>query len=65
MGPFSNKLSLIVFYRLPVIAVSVFIFWQSSYPGMISEPLLAYDDKVIHFGVYAILAILAARNLAV
>ncbi len=29
------------------------------------EPLFAYDDKVFHFGVYAILAILAARNLAV
>ncbi len=65
MGQFSNKLSLIVFYRLPVIALSVFIFWQSSYPGMISEPLFAHDDKVFHFGIYAILAILAARNLAV
>jgi len=65
MRQFSNKLSLNLFYRLPVIALSVFIFWQSSYPGMISEPLFAYDDKVLHFGIYAILAILAARNLAV
>ena len=61
----SNKLSLNFFYRLPVIALSVFIFWQSSYPGIISEPLFAYDDKVFHFGIYAILAMLAARNLTV
>ena len=65
MRQFSNKLSLNLFYRLPVIALSVFIFWQSSYPGMISEPLFAHDDKVFHFGIYAILAILAARNLTV
>jgi len=65
MRQFSNKLSLIVFYRLPVIALSVFIFWQSSYPGIISEPLFPHDDKLFHFGIYAILAILAARNLAV
>ncbi|MEN8211433.1 MAG: VanZ family protein [Thermodesulfobacteriota bacterium] len=65
MRQFSNKLSLIVFYRLPVIALCSFIFWQSSYPGIISEPLFAYDDKIFHFGIYAILAILAARNLTV
>ncbi len=65
MRQFSNKLSLNLFYRLPVIVLSVFIFWQSSYPGMISKPLFAYDDKIFHFGVYAILAILAARNLTV
>jgi len=65
MRQFSNKLSLTVLYRLPVFALCVFIFWQSSYPGIISEPLFPHDDKVLHFGIYAILAILAARNLAV
>ena len=59
----SNKLNLILFYRLPVIALCLFIFWQSSYPGIISEPLFPHDDKVLHFGAYALLAILTARNL--
>ena len=65
MRQFSNKLSLNIFYRLPVIALSVFIFWQSCYPGILSEPLFAHDDKVFHFGIYTILAIFAAQNLAV
>ena len=59
----SNKLTLILCYRLPVIALCTFIFWQSSYPGIISEPLFPYDDKVIHFVIYALLAALTARNL--
>ena len=59
----SNKLTLILYYRLPVIALCTFIFWQSSYPGIISEPLFPYDDKVIHFVNYALLAILTARDL--
>jgi len=63
MSQFSDKLILTIFYRLPVIALCIFIFWQSSYPGIISEPLFAYDDKVIHFAVYAFLALLAARDL--
>ena len=57
----SNKLFLNFFYRLPVIALSVFIFWQSSYPGIISEPLFPHDDKFFHFGIYALLALLVAR----
>ena len=59
----SNKLTLILYYRLPVIALCTFIFWQSSYPGIISEPLFPHDDKVIHFVIYALLAILTARYL--
>ena len=54
-------MSLIFFYRLPVIALCTFIFWQSSYPGIISQPLFPYDDKVMHFGIYALLALLVAR----
>ncbi|MCK5695955.1 MAG: VanZ family protein [Desulfobacula sp.] len=61
MRQFSNKPALILCYRLPVIALCTFIFWQSSYPGIISEPLFPYDDKVFHFGAYALLAILTAR----
>ncbi len=57
----SNTLSLIIFYRLPVAALCIFIFWQSSYPGIISEPLFPHDDKVMHFVVYALLAFLVAR----
>ncbi|MBU1343092.1 MAG: VanZ family protein [Proteobacteria bacterium] len=63
MRPSSKHLNLIFLYRLPVLALCTFIAWQSSYPSLISEPLFAYDDKVIHFGVYALLAILCARDL--
>jgi len=59
----SNRLNLIYFYRLPVIGLCLFIFWQSSYPGIISEPLFPYDDKVLHFGAYALLAFLSVRDL--
>ena len=58
-----SKLNLIYLYRLPVIVLCLFIFWQSSYPVIISEPLFPYDDKVLHFAVYALLAMLAARDL--
>ncbi len=61
VGQFSNKLFLIIFYRLLVTALCIFIFWQSSYPGIISQPLFPYDDKVMHFAVYALLAFLVAR----
>jgi VanZ family protein len=60
---FSNTLNTIIFYRLPVIALSCFIFWQSSYPGIISQPLFPYNDKVMHFGAYAMIAFFAARAL--
>ncbi len=56
-------MSLIFFYRLPVIALCTFIFWQSSFPSIISQPLFPYDDKVMHFGVYALLALLVARSV--
>ncbi|NOX34761.1 MAG: VanZ family protein [Deltaproteobacteria bacterium] len=59
----SKKLSQILYCRLPVIALCIFIFWQSSYPGIISQPLFPYDDKVLHFGVYALLSILCVRDL--
>jgi VanZ family protein len=50
-------------YRLPVVAVCIFIFWQSSFPSLNSQPLFPLDDKVMHIGAYAFLAFLAARNL--
>ena len=58
-----NNLTLTFSYRLPVIALCIFIFWQSSFPGMISEPLFPHEDKVLHFGAYALLAFLCARDL--
>lgn len=58
----SSRLSLNLFYRLPVIVLCAIIFWQSCYPGIISEPLFPHDDKVIHFGVYALLGFLCARD---
>ncbi|MCP3875563.1 MAG: VanZ family protein [Desulfobacteraceae bacterium] len=59
----SNALILNVSYRLPVIALCVLIFWQSCYPGIISEPLFPYDDKVFHFIAYALVSLLCARDL--
>ena len=59
----SNKLNQIYLYRLPVIVLCLVIFWQSSYPGIISEPLFPFDDKVFHFAAYALLAVLTARDL--
>jgi VanZ family protein len=60
-----SKQNLILLYRLPVIGFCLLIFWQSSYPGIISQPLFPYNDKVLHFGGYALLSILAARDLFV
>ncbi|WP_300455466.1 VanZ family protein [Desulfobacula sp.] len=63
MRPFSKHLRLIFFYRLPVIALCALIYWQSSSPGMISGSLFPHADKVLHFGAYAVLAVLFARSL--
>ena len=63
MKPYSNTLSGIISYRLPVIACCLGIFWQSSYPAIISEPFFPHSDKLIHFFAYAFLALLCARDL--
>lgn len=60
MNPFSKQF---IYYRLPVIGFCVLIFWQSSYPGVISEPFFPHDDKVIHFIIYTVLSALTARAL--
>lgn len=59
MKPFSKT----VFYRLPVISLCILIFWQSSYPGIISQPLFPQMDKLAHLVIYAVLAFLTARCL--
>ncbi|MBC8442348.1 MAG: VanZ family protein [Deltaproteobacteria bacterium] len=59
----SSKLNLIYLYRLPVIGLCLLIFWQSSNPSIISTSLFSHDDKVLHFGVWALLAFLIARDL--
>lgn len=48
-------------YRLPLALFCGAIFWQSGYPSMIPEPLFPHDDKVMHLGAYAVMAVLAAR----
>ncbi len=63
MRPFSNKIKIIVLYRLPVVTLCIVIFWQSSFPGMITRPLFPHDDKVFHCLMYALLAFLTARTL--
>lgn len=59
----SSNTYLNLFYRLPVIGLCCLIFWQSSNPAVVSDPLFPHDDKVFHFFVYAVLAFLAARDL--
>jgi VanZ family protein len=54
---------LTLFYRLPVIAYGILIFWQSSFPPVYSEPFFPHDDKVLHFICYAVLGILVFRLL--
>ncbi len=50
-------------YWLPVIGLCAFIFWQSCFPSIATIPLFPHDDKVMHLGVYAVLALLFARAL--
>jgi VanZ family protein len=64
MRPFSNRLIHTAFYRLPAVALYVAIFWQSSYPGIIKASLFPYDDKVFHFFIFGLLALLTARWVA-
>lgn len=59
----ASPLHLNLGYRLPVLAFCIFIFWQSSFPSLNSQPLFPHDDKLMHLGAYALLAFLAARNL--
>lgn len=52
-----------IYYWLPVMLYCLLIFIQSSYPSPENIPNLPYIDKIIHFTVYAILAILFFRAL--
>jgi VanZ family protein len=63
MRQYSKNITHLVYYRLPVVALCILLFWQSSYPGIISEPLFAYEDKVLHFLAYCLLSFLCARDL--
>jgi len=63
MRQFSNSLFLNIGYRLPVIGFCIFIFWQSSNPGLINITLFPYGDKVMHFLAYGLLSILTLRDL--
>ncbi len=59
----ASPLKLNLYYRLPLLAFCLLLFWQSSFPSLISTPLFPHDDKLVHLGAYAFLAFLAARNL--
>ena len=52
-----------LYYRLPVIGYCTLIFWQSSFPGVVSAPLFPHMDKALHFAAYAVLAMLSVRAL--
>jgi VanZ family protein len=48
-------------YWLPVIALCVIIFWQSSYASPDILPRWPFQDKLLHGGVYGLLAALWVR----
>ncbi len=50
-------------YWLPVLGLCALIFWQSCFPSIATIPLFPHDDKVMHLGAYAVLALLFARAL--
>ena len=62
-GNVASILKLNLYYRLPLLAFCLFLFFQSSFPSINSAPLFPHDDKLMHMGAYAFLAFLAARNL--
>jgi VanZ family protein len=59
----ASALSLNLYYRLPLFAFCLFLFWQSSFPSLETLPLFPHNDKIMHLLAYAFLAFLAARNL--
>jgi VanZ family protein len=59
----ASLLKLTLFYRLPLAAFCLVLFWQSSFSSPFSAPLFPHDDKLMHMGAYGFLAFLAARNL--
>ena len=59
----ASLLKLNLYYRLPLVAFCLLLFWQSSFPSLSSAPLFPHDDKLMHLGAYAFLAFLAARNI--
>lgn len=50
-------------YWLPVIALALVIFIQSAYPASDSLARLPFGDKVLHAGVFGLMAFLFARAL--
>lgn len=50
-------------YWLPVLLLCLLIFIQSSFPAMERIPTFQLSDKLIHAGVYAVLATLFFRAL--
>jgi VanZ family protein len=63
MRQYFKNFTQLIYYRLPVVALCILIFWQSSYPGIHSEPIFAYEDKLLHFLAYGLLSFLCARDL--
>ncbi len=59
----ASPLKLNLYYRLPLVAFCLLLFFQSSFPSPISAPLFPHDDKLMHLGAYGFLAFLAARNI--
>jgi VanZ family protein len=56
-----SKLRLFFLYWLPLIVACLAIFIQSSFRGPERMPDVRFLDKLLHFGAYAVLAILFYR----
>lgn len=58
-----NRYRRFFWYWLPLVLFCATIFFQSSLPSSFGVPLFPHDDKVMHMGAYAVMAILFSRAL--
>ena len=57
----SSRLRNLLFYWLPPIAFCALIYIQSSHPSPVKLPSFFLSDKMVHFGLYALMGILFYR----
>ncbi|WDP85314.1 MAG: VanZ family protein [Desulfobacter sp.] len=62
-GPKISFAGRLVLYWLPVLGLSLIIFFMSSFPSVETKVLFDHQDKIIHLMIYGLLAYLAARAL--
>ncbi len=58
-----NRTKTLIFYWAPVFIYCLLIFFQSSNPSPKNIPTFPYSDKMIHFIMYGVLAVLFYRAI--